>query len=125
MERLEVGGLDLVDTGQLVDQELAVGSQQHLGGAQLTGPLEPEDRGRVLGDVVRGLAEPLRDLRDDLAVRGRELRSGTGRTRVATRRAVAPHDQRGHRTRIRRQYSQRAIPSVRLTRSNSTDESFS
>src|SRR6266550_2011933 len=123
VERLEVRCLHLVRAGELVDQELAVRPKQDVGGAELARPFEPEDGCGVLGDVVRGLAESLRDLRDDLAVGRRELRSRAGRAGVAARGPVAPHDQRGHSTRIRRQYSQRAIPSVRFTRSSSTDES--
>src|SRR6185312_11879031 len=62
VERFEVCRLHPVAAGQLLDEEQAVGTQDHLACADRLRSLEPTDRGRVLRHVVGRLAEPLGDL---------------------------------------------------------------
>jgi hypothetical protein len=87
-ERADVRRLHSILPGQLLDQELAVRQQGDVGRAELACPREPADRGRVLGDVVRGLSEPLGDLGKELAVLPEDGDPDAGGTRVAARRAV-------------------------------------
>ena len=114
--------LDLPVTGQLLDQQPAVRTQQHLGRAQLPCPFEPADRRCVLGDVVGRLADALGDLGYDGAVIVGDLDTDPRGPGVAPGRAVAV--QRQAKTTIRRQYSHLFTPSVRFRRSSSTAESL-
>ena len=93
-------GHDLVEEGadvrrlhpifprQVLDEELAVGQERDVGRAKLTSPGEPSDRGRVLGDVVRGLSEPLSDLGEHLHVGPEDGDPDARGTRIAASRAV-------------------------------------
>ena len=75
---------------------------------------EPLDHGRVLGHVVRRLADALRDLPEDGAALVGDLRADAGGPGVPARGPVAGDDQV---TRIRRQCSHLFGPSTRFNRS--------
>src|SRR5438309_548184 len=122
IQALEGGVLHPVPPGQLLDKETAVGAQQHVRCAEITGPLQAGDGRTVLGHVVRGDPDSLRDLRQDLALHRAHHRADPRRPRIAAGRAVAGDDHT--KTRIRRQYSHLFTPCVRLDRSNSMAESF-
>jgi len=94
----------------------------HAAGAERGGLPEPLERRGVLGDVVRRLADPLRDLGDDVPFLIDDLDTDARRTGIAPRRAVTADDQK---TRIRRQCSHLLTPSTRLTWSSSIAESCS
>src|SRR6266508_1729095 len=98
VQALEGGILHPEPPGQLLDQQLAIRAEQHVGGTQLPGPPQAFEHRRVLGHVVGGDAAAAGD-------------------------PVAGDDQA--KTTIRRQYSHLFTPSVRFRRSSSIAESFS
>jgi hypothetical protein len=123
VEPLERGVLDLPPAGELFDQQPAIRTQKHVGRAKLPCAFETAYRRRVLGHVVGRDADPLGDLRDDLAVVVGDLDADARGSRVRTGRAVAV--ERQSKTTIRRQYSHLFTPSVRFRRSSSTADIFS
>jgi hypothetical protein len=85
--------LDLVEALHLLCDQLGVPYHLDLAGAQLACPLQPQEERTVLGHVVRGRAEQLRVLGQDLA-RGRADDAGRRRgAGIAPRAAVDVHDQ--------------------------------
>src|SRR5262249_39477069 len=112
--------LHLVAAGELLHEQMAVRAQQHVLRAQLPGLAQPLASGRVLGDVVGGLPDPLGDLGQDRSVGRGDERADAGGAGVPARRAVAVDD---YVIRIRRQCSHLLIPSAFFSRATSTEDS--
>ena len=123
VEPLEGRVLHLEAARELLDQQAAVRAQDDLRRPELPRALEAAERRGVLGDIVRRDADALGDLVEDLAVLVGDHDADAGGPGVPPRGAVAVQDQA--KTTIRRQYSHLFTPSVRLSRSSSTAESFS
>ena len=115
VERSEVRRLHLVRAGELLDQQLAVRPEVDPTRAERGGSTEPFDGGGVLGDVVGSLADPFRDLGDDVPGLIRDLDADSRRPGIPAGRAVAADDQK---TRIRRQCSHLRMPSALLSLSS-------
>ena len=77
----------------LLDDQLRVADQLELIRAQGAGPLDAQENGPVLGDVVRCAADRLGALVEDGPVRVREHSGDRRRPRVAARTAVDVDDQ--------------------------------
>src|SRR5207302_6718170 len=107
---------------QLLDQEATVRAKGDVPRTELLRLLEPGDGRPVLGDVVRGDPDPLRDLREDLPPLVPDDGSDRGRPGVPPGRTITLDDYAP--TRIRRQYSHLFTPSWRLSRESSIAESF-
>src|SRR6266498_2082099 len=123
VQALEGGILHPEPPGQLLDQQLAVRAEQHVGGAQLPCPLQAFEDRRVFGDIVGGDADPSSDTVHHASARRRDHHPDARRAGVAARSPVTGDDQA--KTTIRRQYSHLFTPSVRFKRSSSIAESFS
>ncbi len=122
VQTLQVGVLHLEPSGQLLDHETAVGTEQHVVRAELGRTPEPVDRGGVLRNVVGRDADAARDLGDGLAGCVGYVNADPGRPRIAARGTVAGDDQA--KITMRRQYSHLFTPSVFFSLSSSMAESF-
>src|SRR5437870_3893030 len=94
MKDLQMRCLHPVLTRQLLDQELAVGTEQHLSRSELGGAPQAFDRRRVLGHVVRRIADATAYLGDDVSIRLGDVDADAGRAGVPASRPVAGDDQK-------------------------------
>src|SRR5207249_7970634 len=120
---LEGGVLHPEPAMSLRDQQAAVGTEEHVGGPELAGPLRSRDGRPVLRDVVGGDADALGDLRENLSVLVGDHGADPSGAGIAAGRAVTRDDQL-HPTRMRRQYSHRFTPWTFFRRAISIAESF-
>src|SRR5438093_1383336 len=79
---------DVPSPAHLLDDRQRVQAHVDVADAAAKGLLEAEDEPVVFGDVVRGMAQEFRQLRDDVAPIVDQDRAGTGRPGVPARRAV-------------------------------------
>ena len=114
--------LDAPTPRELLDQELAVGSEQDLLRPQVRRRSKGRDGCAVLGDVVGRDADAFADLLDHSAAGPRDHDADPRRPRVPAGRPVAVGDQ--SKTRILRQYSHLRMPCVRFSWSRYRGESF-
>ncbi len=120
VQRGELLVADAVLAGELLGDQLGVVDDLDLGGAERARPVEAEQQGAVLGDVVGGAAERDRRLVDDVAFGIRQHGRRRGRPGVATRAAVHVDDEahalrRGQRRELARNARTPPVAHLALT----------